>query len=85
MVGVDALLTTLTKLDPFDSAALEAAINDALNKVVDDGKIGDYGVDPEGAVEIANPELGMIINCPIFTNITAKNFQHFYYLSSFFL
>ena len=52
MTVADITIVSTTTLDPFDSNALENRIKAALEKVVEDGKIGIYDVPPEDSIDV---------------------------------
>ena len=56
MVDID--IVTLATAESFDSNALESVLSSALDTVVSDGTVGDYGVDVAGAVHVGTPTLG---------------------------
>ena len=57
---IDIEISSLTAVDSFDALAVHSALSFALNTVVDDGQIGDYGIDTSASIHIGEPATGKV-------------------------
>ena len=64
---VDVIIGSQTTLASFNATKIKEAVQSTLNKVINDGLIGDLEVDGPESVDIGIPELGTVlescINC----------------------
>ena len=61
MTVVDAVIGSLTTMNPFDSTALQIALQAAIDAVVGDGKIGSYDIDSSTDVVLGPSDPGNVM------------------------